>query len=69
MAVLYDKEDVGHFAMNHMATHIYQDNAGAHVLFRGDLAVGEVGILHSRHDVIDVSLVRNEPHEKVMVQV
>ncbi len=69
MAVLYDKEDVGHYAMNDMATHIYEDNVGAHVLFRGDLVVGEVGILHSRHDVIDVSLVRHGPHEKVMVQV
>ncbi len=69
LAVLYDSAGAGSWAMNQMSTHIYLGPDHQHFLHRGTDCVGEVTALHNRHDVVEVSLVRNDPFEKTMVQV
>ncbi len=67
---MYDPAGDGEFAVDKIELHVHGDSydASRRFLYKGGTYVGECCELRSRHEIFEVSLVREPAGAKIMVQ-
>lgn len=69
LCMLFDGQGDGSWAVDRLRLHLFtRQSSGEHFLYRDDDLVGKVGALRSRHDVVQVPLVREPDGSTILVQ-
>ncbi len=53
--------------MDRLQLHVYTTHDSQHVIYRDSVVLGGLGLLRSRHDITEISLVRTDD-KRVMIQ-